>query len=766
MPRRSITTGLADRPRLARWSVFLLLLGTPLTLAQSNMALSDYIDEANRRGYNIIYSSEMVGPELIISREPGIPVTLGELRQLLRRSGLQLEEIAQGSYLVAPVSESNEAGAADEALLEPPQRPVLEEIIVSSSRYRWFGPASAPDLSMSGEKLSRRAVVGNDPVRVLNQLPGSASVGVSARPRVRGGRENETLIEFDGVRLYEPFHFDDYNSLYSVFDSRLLDQIDFYSAAPPVSYGDRLSAAMVIRPPDPAEMDHRREVGIGLFQLSYLHKAQIKGGDLLVTARRSGPKVASFTEQADLGHPEFGDLFISYARDTHSGERWRFNLMWFGDDLSLSDEDDSEVAESNTSNTYLWARQELEAASGKTRITTFGLGRMDRKREGVIDEPEQVVGEVESQQTLSFLFANQDWQGGSDRSVLAWGWDYRYLSAEYNYDSEQRIAPAFASLSNISRAPQESIAIDTTGHQLALHANWRRRLADKVFLESGLRLDAQRYEGQWNAEPGYRLGLLYRPNEFIDMRAAFGRFSQAQGLHEIEVADLDTRLYSPQTAHHLVAAIDLMLPAYGLTARLEGYAKAAGRVTPYYDNLTNPFTLLPELRPDRVRIDSKRYEAQGLELSISGDWELFSGWFNFAYSSAEDRIEDRYVSRSWDQSRTINTGLETRLGAWSLSLAASFHEGWLTTPLRLVGEQVEAGERNSERFDHYLSIDVKGTRYWSTRVGDLRFDLGISNMSDRDNQIGTDQEFEDGALTGSPFFGLPRALFADLYLSF
>jgi hypothetical protein len=742
-----------------------VLWSSSAAFAEERVLLSELIDAANRRGYNIIYSTLLVPADLSVVHDENLAVTLGELRRHLKAHGLVLERAGDSGYIVAvPPAPENVADAISNVSSE--SMPALEEVVVSSSRYSWFGPASAPALSMSGEELSRRAVAGNDPMRVLNQLPGSASVGVSARPRVRGGRDNETLIEFDGVRLYDPFHFDAYNSLYSALDARLLDQLDFYSAAYPVNYGDRLSAAMAISPPVGEGLDNKRELGIGLFQLSYLHRTRIGDGDFFLTARRSGPEVDSFTDEADLGHPEFADLFLSYGMDGSEGARWRFNALWFGDDLSLRSEDGSEITESNTSNSYAWARQEFTGASGLERVSSLGLGHIDRTREGTINETDQVVGRLDFEHSLSFLFANQDWRLATSRGVFSGGWDYRYISADYDYSSVQQIDPAFAGLSNIDRNPSEVLALDTSGHQLAAFGNWRKELRPTLFLETGLRLDAQRYEGSWNTEPGYRLGLLYRPRSNLDLRVALGRFSQAQGLHEIEVADLDTRLYDPQVAHHAVAAVDFSLPALGLTLRMETYAKSADDVAPYYDNLSNPFTLVPELRPDRVRISPERYEARGVEFDLRGDWELLTGWLNFAYSSARDRLEERSVRRSWDQTRTLNAGIESRLGAWELSVSTSFHEGWLSTPLFFDGETVSAGERNSERFDHYLTIDAKGIRRWQTRYGDVRLEIGVTNLSNRENQIGTEQDLRDGVLESSAFYGLPRTLFADVYLSF
>lgn len=728
------------------------------------MPLSQYLERGRDAGVNIIYSSTLVNPSQHIEVDASLPFSLEYLREAAAQWGLTVETVANNSYLLREVSITTDE--APQESVAPSTEPLLiEEVVVHSSRYSWSRQLGSASI-LSAEELIKRPVLANDALRVLNQLPGSASVGISARPRVRGGRENETLIEFDSVRLYNPFHFSDYNSLYSVFDERLLGEIEFFSGAYPLKYGDRLSASMSISPPDGDSLTNQRELGLGLYQFSYLQSRVTEQDALLLSVRRSTPESGHILDSQDLGHPEFGDLFLRYERDTQAGGRWSANALWYADDLSLGSDTSGEEADSEYASGYAWLRFQSPLDTTLERETTLGIAYLQNERSGEVRQAQKVAGSLSNSLDMHVFFANQDYRLARSKGQLSFGWDYRYLEADYDYESQQLVGSAFRDLSNIDRSLFEAYTASQEAQQVALYLGWEQKLTQRLYVDVSLRIDAQYYEDRSDTEPGYRLGLLYEFSPDIDIRFAWGRYSQAMSLNELPVADLVQDIQAPQVADQIVMALDYDLPVLDAGLRIEAYSKNAGTVTAYFDNLSNPFTLLPELQPDRVRVSPQRYRARGLELSVDVPFAWGELWANFAYSSAKDRIDGQSVRRSWDQGRTVNLGMQTRVGQWDLALAGGFHEGWLTTPLRLEEGQVMAGTRNRDSFDHYFSVDLKLIRRWSFNRGDLRLEAGLTNLLDRENAVGNVYSLDDDALRNTPFYGVPRTAFFDLYWSF
>ncbi|WP_439101634.1 TonB-dependent receptor plug domain-containing protein [Congregibacter sp.] len=730
------------------------------------MDLSAYLAKARAAGINIIYASSVITPSQTLDIDEDAVFSLDALRDYLQNFDLVLEELSADTFLLRPQSPPSSALQPSSAPPEERAAPVLEEIIVHSSVYQWTR-RSEGGVYLSGGELVRRPVLANDALRVVNQLPGSASVGVSVRPRVRGGSEDETLIEFDRVRVYNPFHYESYNSLYSAFDERLVAELEFYSGAYPMNFGDSLSAAMSITPPLGEEQENRRELGLGLYQLSYFHSAVSEDDAFLGTVRRSGPEAGHLLDEDTLGHPEFADAFLRYERARKDGSTWSANLLWYGDDLSLGGGDQGESAESSYQSGYAWASLRGAPDAALQIDSIFGVGYLQNSRIGDVNQPGKVVGALRDDLNLVTVFANQDYQWGTDGAQYSLGWDYRYMDASFDTATTLDIAPAFRGLSNIDREEPAFYRGAQHVHNAAVYLGWKQRVTSQFYIDMGLRLDGQRYTDRGDSELSYRLGILYQVLPELDVRLAVGRYSQAQALNELPVADRSFFVPAPQVAQQVVVALDWTLPVLGADLQIEVYEKDAQTVTPYYDNLSNAFTLLPELQPDRVLVEADRYRARGAELSLAVPLRVGQLWLNYAYSSADDGIRGGYIPRGWDQGKTWNAGYQTTLGEWELAVSGSFHEGWLATPLFLSGDRVLAGPRNSERFDHYLSLDMKAIRRWVWGGNELRLEVGINNLGNRENAVGIDYSLgEKSTLLRAPFYASPRTAVLDLYWAF
>jgi hypothetical protein len=61
---------------------------------------------------------------------------------------------------------------------------------------------------------------------------------------------------------------------------------------------------------------------------------------------------------------------------------------------------------------------------------------------------------------------------------------------------------------------------------------------------------------------------------------------------------------------------------------------------------------------------------------------------------------------------------------------------------------------------------VKGTRQWELNHSKLRLEIGVTNLFNRNNVIGTDDKMSNGLLENSDRKALPIAPFIDLFYSF
>ncbi|MGH2652166.1 MAG: TonB-dependent receptor domain-containing protein, partial [Actinomycetota bacterium] len=156
------------------------------------------------------------------------------------------------------------------------------------------------------------------------------------------------------------------------------------------------------------------------------------------------------------------------------------------------------------------------------------------------------------------------------------------------------------------------------------------------------------------------------------IRASWGRYYQSQGIHELQVEDGVADFLPTQLAQQWSIGYERDL-GNGLTLRADAYRKEMSSLRPRFENLFDPFELLPEFAADRVRIAPDRAEARGLDLSLSMDRDgTIAWWAAYSRSSAEDEIDGRTVPRSRDQPHAFQFGLNIRRGdAWSLGSPAS-----------------------------------------------------------------------------------------------
>jgi hypothetical protein len=172
----------------------------------------------------------------------------------------------------------------------------------------------------------------------------------------------------------------------------------------------------------------------------------------------------------------------------------------------------------------------------------------------------------------------------------------------------------------------------------------------------------------------------------------------------------------------------------GLHLGMEAYSKRWTTVAPYFDNRLDPFALLPELSPDRVRVHPSESEARGLEVSIRRPLsERLTGWGTFTWARvADDFPGSGDVLRSWDQPVSLSAGMAWKSSRAGLAAVTSWHRGWPRTPLTL--DPLSLAPRNTGRWRDFFSLDLRGSWTWALRGGDLSAVLDLTNLTDRDNE--------------------------------
>ena len=710
-------------------------------------SLAAYIESLSATGLPLVYSDDLISDDLLVTIEPGEEATVDALRAVLRPHGMLVVAGAHGNWLVIA---DPEADAAKElANAEPGDAPdddVLPEIIVNSSVYsiRYQQPGSHTFLDR--DFAADLPDVGDESLRALDRIPGVANGGVSTRSHVRGGANNEQLVLLDGLRLYEPYHLKDFQAFQSIINESAIDGIDFYTAGYQARYGDRMSGVIDISLRSMPQATET-ELGISLFNTSALSTGRFladRGGDWLVSGRRSNLASVNRALKKDYGEPEFEDALA------HLGWQWTdrtyvaANFLYSRDRIVISQSDQSETATAAYRNNVAWLKIDFDWSDNTSVTTIISATDISNSRDGQVDIPSTVAGTVTDSRNFSTNGIKQNWLfEPGDRWAFRAGFDISFLDAAYNYESALSISDPFDQIFENELFAATSLRARPRGEQYAGYVEARWKAAAGLIIDMGLRLDRQTYSvAKTDEQLSPRLNILYRLGERTELRAGVGRFYQAQEINELQINDGLIDFFPPQYANHLVASLSHGFAAADL--RIELYQKSYHDLAPRFENAFNTLVLLPELQIDRTRVDADSSLVRGAEVSVSGELAADNSrwWVSYAWSRAEESVGAGEVRRSWDQTHAVKIGAINEWGRWRLSAAGSWHSGWPKTDLSLQptlnpdgssGWIASTSPRNSLNYDSFQSLDVRASRVFQLPKSELMAFLEVSNVLNRQN---------------------------------
>lgn len=698
--------------------------------------LVDVLDELRRGGLNVLYSSAVVTPEIVVTVEPGSREPRAILDEILPPLGLAARTGAGGSILIV-------RGATAAPVLD---RGYSETIEVTPSRHAIVTGERAATRTIERADAVRIPATGGDVSRVVEWLPGLAAADNSAAFHARGADTRDASLVLDGLELYEPFHLFDFQSPFSFVNEDIVEQVDFLGGSFTVDRGDRHGAFVELTTDLPAE-PARSRVEVGTLNARATYARSFGDRTLLVSGRAWYPQAATDTIEfgEDGFDPTFADVYAKFTAAVSPRTLLSAHALFAADRVSFRETGGNETVDSSARSVHLWlrARQAWSAACSSDLVVS--LGRWKRERSG-ISEPNDEPLAVDDRRTVDFLGLTEEvaWTLSSVH-VLRAGFGARPMDAGYTYE---RGVPGSESV----------LTLDPSGTSWSGWLSHRAAWSEHVATETGLRFDRQSYTSEDQLSP--RTSWIWRPRERTEVRVGIGRFFQSQRIYELQVEDDETAFHAAERSRQADLTI-VQRSAHGYQVRIDGYARRLERVQPRWENLFNPIELFPETETDRVLVAPSSASMRGVELLFQGPpGGALQWWASYAWSSAEDEIDGEHVPRSWDQTHAGKALLSVRLPrGFRVSAAAQVRTGWPTTPVTAVAvDEPIPGPRNSARLPNYARLDVKvSSEITFEHRGRLRFELEVLNVTDRRNACCVNdlvyRELPDGSIDVEPELG-------------
>ena len=704
--------------------------------ASVHVQLAAALDQLRAGGVALIYSSALVPPDLYVDVDA---VTLDALREALPTVGLALVPRDQYWLLVSGPTVVVRAPAPTETADEVPR---VETIIVTGTRHRLSSIASDEANALSSEQLDQVPTLGGDSMRAVNMLPGMSSMGVSVKPRIRGGLDDETLVLLDGVEILDPYHFANYQNLFSAIDSRVVDDIDIYSGGFPARYGGRMSGVIDV---DTLPQTNKPAAEVGVSTLSAFANARDDDADTTWLASGRFGESDLLMERLGLqaGRPYFSDVFarVGHAFDADT----KAYVGVFSTDENIRLDDGGQRASWRNDSSYLWTRLDttIDDRIDSSTVVSYVSTRNATRNDG--SPAEQASGFLDDSRDTQRVEMRSDYGVATEFGRQEFGFQADWTRT--NYSSIASIDRGeFGVLLDGQAVTAHQIDMQKAGMSGGVYWNGDFDVTPSISVQPGVRWDLQHVQAT-TAEISPRIGVKWSPDESFTARVDVGRFYQPDAAYEIDTADGVDRLFKPQRADHYIASTTWRATD-AMQFRVDAYEKRYDRISPRFENLFNPFELLQQIAPDRAEIDATRARAQGLDFewqdSLSERASLIG---RFSYMDADDKIEGQWVSRRWSQRYTASGLFLWKSALWNgdaydASAGLTWHSGWRTSapPASVpIGTTLPIADiANNRILDDYYSLDLSVSTSHRFGRSTLSAFAELTNVLDRSNPVGVD----------------------------
>lgn len=648
--------------------------------------------------------------------------------------------------------------AAADFVVELERVPVpLSRVVVAPGHYGVLRQEAAAVQTLSREALAVAPQVGEDVFRVVGRLPGVAASDFSAAFRVRGGANDEMLVLLDGLPLYEPFHLKDFDGALSIVDVAAVGGLDLATGGFGAQYGNRTTGVLDMRTVAPEPGAARTELSLTVTSLRATSRGTFAGGrgGWLLSARRGFLEYAlRMAGESDRVDPRYHDVLGKLTYQLGPAHALSLHVLQARDRLTYDHQPGEPRLESAYGSDYLWGTWQARWHERLTTRTALWASRLSWDREG------ERISRYDGRADFAVSDARDFGGTGlrhdltaelSARAILSAGVELRRTHATYDYERARR---QFSVRAGALGVRQEGViaALAPEGGAVGAYLTQRLRPWDALTAELGVRVDrqtrhdvvdgrTQTFQGETQVSP--RVGASWTPALGTTVRAAWGHYWQAQGVHELPIGDGERTYARAERAAQRTLGVEQRL-GDALTARVELYDRRQSRVRPRWVSVDGSLDLFPEVGPNRQRVQAEAGSARGVELMLRRSVPTGLSWTaSYALASARDRVDGRWVPRQLDQRHTVTLDVGWRPSpAWSVGVAWLYHSGWPTTTFQVTTDTLRDGavltrhvygERNSARLEAYHRLDARVSRRFDVGGGRLSMFLDVFNVYDRRN---------------------------------
>lgn len=647
----------------------------------------------------------------------------------------------------------------------------LSKITVTSGSFSIMESESSTQQTLSRDDIESVSQLGEDIYRAVKRLPGITSDDFSARFSVRGGDHDQVLVLLDGMELYEPFHIKDLRGgAISMIDIDAIEGIDLYTGGFTAEYGNRLSGVFNIHSRKQRPGSNRISAAISMMNMRMMTEGTFSSGrgSWFLSARRGYVDIVlDLAGRDEIPDPSYYDIYAKTTYSLSAEHTLSLNVLHARDKMRFDDNDggsSTEQVRNKYSNSYGWVTLRSALNQNLLGRTMLSFTRLTEDRRGESfykDNPHSKYWMLDDNKVFMQYSLKQDWvRNSSERLCFKWGFAvsrvvldydiktlYHYNVCDTNMVFIRGMGVVIGSINTTTSMDVVKLSSNPSRDIYGSYLSARLNPVEPLVFEAGGRFDYASGGDFGNFSP--RLNAMWQVGPKTVFRAGWGIFYQPHQLFETVVIDSALARFPEARAKHWTLGLEQELP-WSISFRLDGYYKDIGHPQPSARNWQGPIKFYDEIMTDRIIVYPNRMVSKGVEIYIKkASGGKFTWWLSYALAYNDETVDSvdaisldipfrRTHPAPYDQRHTVYVDLNYRPSlSWAFNLSWSYHTGWPYTDIYdFANDAMYPDSLNAQRLTDYHSLNLRLTRRFDFRGGELKLFTELINIYDHDNVFG------------------------------
>ena len=698
------------------------------------------------------YADETIKEKQIVP--PNDTLTLTEvLEHLSSSTGLEFE-VLDSRYIVIKSTTKNDKGSEN----QEKEIEILPEVVISNYLTSGIVKDNTGTVVIKPNSFGiLPGLIEPDVLQTVQALPGVLSVDETvSNINVRGGTNDQNLLLWDGIKMYQSGHF---FGLISAYNPYLTESVYVYKNGTSAKYGDGISSIIDMKLSNDLDNEFKAGAGFNLINVDGFAKIPIsKKMELQVSSRRS-----------------VNDLIITPTYDQY------FKRIFQDSDL---DNNQSNNANSISKNERFYfydiSTKLLYDISKKDKLRFNFLNiynNLNYEEQSSINDINEVLKSQLTQRNLATgISYTRDWSSRVNTSAQLYVSNYGLDATNFDVTNNQRLIQE-------NKVYDSAIKLDayyTVNSNLKLTGGYQffetgiSNLEDvndpeyRSYIKEVIRSNSVYIEGQLlsnntntNLKFGTRLNYFKKFDTFlIEPRLSFSQrflnYFRFEVLGEFksqttsQIIDLQNDFLGVENRRWVLsnnttipiikskqASAGIHYNQNKLLISLEAYIKDVKGITSRSQGFQNQYQFVNAIGD---------YHVKGIDFLINKQFSTFSTWLSYSYAKNDYTFKDlnngEYFPNNLDIRHAATFAGTYTINNFKLALGLNWHSGKPTTfPAEIqdnTNNEIEYDSPNNERLKDYVRTDFSTTyTFYLSPKATAIIGASIWNLFDQKNIINT-----------------------------